>query len=150
MSTTILRSASEAGRVVDEQLAGVNRRLHNLATFGVESHIRSELAEAFNECSQPDWDGHDGLPVTYDSYLMAERFLRAIPLGVPMPSVGAEPDGQLTLDWTTGVRRTLSISFDPSGDLHYAALIGPGKTCGTEPFIDAVPATILNLIRQVS
>ena len=149
MSTTLSRSASEAGRAVEEQVDRFNRRLRKLATFGVESHIRSELVEAFDECRKPDWDGYDALPVTYDSYRLAEQFLLAIPLGVPMPSVGAEPDGHLTLEWSNVVRRTLSISFDPSGELHYAALIGPGRMCGTEPFIDVVPATIIHLIKQV-
>jgi len=149
LTATLTRSAGEAGRAVEEQICQFNRRLRKLATFGVESHIRSELVEAFYECSKPDWDGYDALPVTYDSFQLAEKFLLAIPLGVPMPSVGAEPDGQLTLEWSIGVRRTLSISFDPCGELHYAALIGPGRMCGTEPFIDAVPATILNLIKEV-
>ncbi len=150
MSTTLSKSASDAGRAVERQVDRANRRLRKLATFGIESHIRSELVDTFQECRQADWDGYDGLPVTVDSFVLAKRFLRALPLGAPLPSVGAEPDGQLTLEWSSGVRRTLSISFDPAGDLHYAALIGPGRMCGTEPFVETVPATILNLLRQVA
>ena len=98
---------------------------------------------------QPNWDGYNALAVTVDSYQFAERFLRSLPLGIQLPSVGAEPDGQITFEWCSGVRRCLSISFDPNGDLHYAALTGPGNRCGTEPFVDNVPDVILDLIRQV-
>ena len=70
-------------------------------------------------------------------------------MGTAIPSIGAEPDGQITMDWGRSKRRRLSVSVSADGDLHYAALLGPGKTCGTEPFFGEIPGTILNLIRQV-
>ena len=147
--TGLSRSAGPAAREVERQVDSVNRKLRRSAKFGVENHIRSELTEVFEECSQSNWDGYNALPVTYDSYLLAERFLIALPLGMPLPSIGAEPDGQFTCEWSTGARRCLSISFDPSGDLHFAALTGPGRACGSVPFVDSIPQTILDLIRQV-
>lgn len=150
MTATLSHAISEAARTVEQKFDCSHRKLRELATFGVSSHIEGELREAFADCREADWDGYDALPVSYDSYLMAEQFLLALPLGTPLPTVGAEPDGQLTLEWSRGIRRSLSISFDPAGDLHYAALIGPGGRSGTEPFVDAVPRVILDLIRQVS
>ena len=37
----------------------------------------------------------------------------------------------LLFEWYKGPRRTLSISLTAVGDLHYAALLGPNKQCGT-------------------
>ena len=109
-----------------------------------------ELADVWAECSQPDWDGYNALPVTRASCMNAERFIHALPQDVPVPCIGAEPDGHVTLQWGRSPLQVLSLSVSHRGELHYAALLGTGRACGTEPFADAVPAVILNLIRQVS
>jgi hypothetical protein len=95
------------------------------------------------------WDGYNALPVTWDSLSLTERLLRALPLGSCRASIGAEADGQITLEWGRTAQRRLSVSVSPDGDLHYAALLGAEKTCGTVPFVDEVPDTIRNLIRKV-
>ena len=134
---------------IRNRMADCSRQLQKSAVFGIENLIRGELAEVWEECSQPNWDGYNALPVTWDAYHLAELFLRALPLGTAMPSIGAEPDGQITMDWGRSKRRRLSVSVSADSDLHYAALLGPGKTCGSEPFFGEIPGTILNLIRQV-
>lgn len=117
--------------------------------YGPESLIRGELADVWEECSQPGWDGFNALPVTWDSLSLTERLLRALPFGSCKPSIGAEPDGDITLEWGKTAHRRLSVSVSPDGLLHYAALLGAEKTCGSVPFIDEVPDTIRNLIRKV-
>jgi hypothetical protein len=141
--------ASQTAEYIQKQVTDCSRILQKSAALGIEAMIRGELADVWEECSQPGWDGYNSLPVTWDSYHHTERLLRAFPLGTPLPSLGAEPDGQITLDWGRSRRRRLSVSVSPDGDLHYAALQGPESLCGTVPFIDEVPLTILNLIRQV-
>lgn len=73
-----------------------------------------------------------------------------LPPGIWPPSIGAHPDGQLTLEWYAGVRRILSVSVDPQGLLHYAALIDSERAYGTKVFADSVPRVILELIQRVS
>ena len=72
-----------------------------------------------------------------------------MPLGTKLPSIGATPSGHISLEWHHSRRRTLTVTVDEGGDLHYAALLGPGRTCGTEPFFDEVPQVILDLIARV-
>ena len=117
--------------------------------LGLDSAVFQELADVAKECREPDWDGYGAQPVSQETLRTAFCVLQALPLGFPAPAVGAEPDGQLTLDWYRSLRRTLSVSVSPEGELHYAALSGPNRSYGTEAFIDEVPATILNLIRRV-
>ena len=88
-------------------------------------------------------------PISADVYALACQFLGALPLGIAAPSVGAEPDGHLTLEWYRSPRRLLSVSVSPERDLHYAALLGPSKAYGTEAFFGDVPRTILDLIHRV-
>lgn len=150
MSTVLSRSNSDAGRQVDDQLWRINRRLHGSFAIGTVSQVRGELADVFLECMDADWDGHNALPVTYETYQLAERFLLNLPLGIRRPSIGAEPDGHLTLEWYGGVRRSVSVSIEPSGFVHYAALVGPEREYGAKVFGDSVPQVILDLIKRVS
>lgn len=117
--------------------------------FGLESTIREELAAVWEECRHADWDGVGALPVGQDTLLQAYRLLESLPLGCPAPSVGAEPDGHLTLEWHRGRLHTLSLSVSPEGELHYAALIGPNRVYGTEAFFGEMPDAIINLIRRI-
>ena len=109
----------------------------------------NELHQVFQDCNQPNWDGYGAMPVSEDSHQLALKFLIALPLGMPIPSVGAEPDGQITLEWYRSARRTLSISISPQNELHFAALIGVSKRYGTEPFYGEISKHLLDLIRDV-
>ena len=149
MSTTTINGGSQAAEYIQQQLDGHQRYLHKSAALGIEQVLRDELAETWEECSQPDWDGYNARPVVWDSYQNARQFLLALPLGTPLPSIGAEPDGHITLEWHLAPRRTLSVSITPDELLHYAALVGPARTCGSEPFFGEVPQRILDLIRDV-
>jgi hypothetical protein len=108
------------------------------------------LLNTYESSSLADWDGHGAAPVTHAVYLNAYRLLEVLPDGLPMPSPGAEPDGQLTLEWHKSAYQTLSVSVTADGDLHYAALLGASRTYGTEPFLGQLPQPLLDLIQRVT
>ncbi len=143
------QGVSDAARHVQESTWRGRRHLHESNAFGIESTVRDELATVWEECREPYWDGHDALAVTQDALRNTYLLLEALPFGFPAPSIGAEPDGSLTMEWHRSARRTLSVSVSPDGDLHYAALFGPNRNYGTEVFLGDVPETILDLIRRV-
>lgn len=111
--------------------------------------VTDELSSVASGCGVPNWDGYGAAPVTEETYSHARSFLDALPFATPLPSVGAEPDGHITFEWYRSLRSLLSISVSAEGDLHYAALIGPAKAYGTEPFRGEVPHSVLDLIRRV-
>ena len=113
------------------------------------TEVIDELSRVAEECRSANWDGYGAAAVAEDTFKQARSFLDALPVGTPAPSVGAEPDGQLTLEWYRSPRRLLSISVSSGGDLHYAALIGPAKAYGTEPFLGEAPQPIVHLIRRI-
>ena len=49
--------------------------------------------------------------------IFGDGTLEVLPDGLPMPSPGAEPDGQLTLEWHKSAYQTLSVSVTADGDL---------------------------------
>jgi hypothetical protein len=111
---------------------------------------REALLAIRETASLPDWDGHGASPISRATYQQAYRVLEAIPDSFPLPTFGAEPDGQLTLEWHHSAYRTLSISVSPDGELHYAALIGASRAYGTEPFLGQLPEVLLPLIQRVA
>ena len=110
----------------------------------------NHLYQVFMECRNPNWDGYGAHAVSDDTFQLAYNFLTSLPLGTPPPSFGAEPDGDITIEWYQSPRKTLSVSISPNGELHYAALIGSRKNYGTEPFFGEVPEAVIDLIRKVS
>ncbi len=145
------RAVSDAARHVADQIETGRRHLQNSVSLSPGGkRVCDDLCAVAEECKIPNWDGHGAMPVSEETYRLAYRFIESLPLGIPAPSVGAEPDGHLTLEWHRSLRRTLSVSIGPDGDAHYAALLGPRKKAyGTEPFFDEIPKTILDLIAQV-
>jgi hypothetical protein len=132
---------ASAGREIENALA-------HSAAFSKQT-AWSELAEVWEECKTPNWDGYNAHAVEQDALRNAYIFIESLPLGCPLPSVGAEPDGHLTLEWYRDPRWTLSVSVSPDGMLYYAALFGAGDVRGSEPFFGSSPPIILQLIRRV-
>jgi hypothetical protein len=121
----------------------------NAQFFSQISRAEEELLEVFGEASAPDWDGHSARAVSIDAYEMAKKLLRVLPLGTPMPAIGAEPDGQMTLEWYVAPHRTVSVSVSPEGELHYAALFGASSRYGTDLFYGFPPDGLLELVSTI-
>ena len=108
-----------------------------------------ELFQTFEECREPNWDGYGAQSVREETYDLAHQFLTALPLSTPVPSIGAEPDGHITVEWHRSPQRTLSVSISPDGELHYAALLGAERICGTETFRARMPQVLSDLIARI-
>ncbi len=112
-----------------------------------ETH--DELWDVWQECSRPGWDGYNAKAVERDTLTAAYQLIESLPLGFPRPSLGAEPDGQITLEWHKSASRTLSISVDPEGYLHYAGLFGGSKRYGTLEYFGTAPVELIQLVREL-
>lgn len=145
----LTRGVSDAARFVVETTAEGRRHLQTSRALGIEDAAFGELATVWEECREANWDGFHALPVVQDTLRNTYVFIESLPLGFPAPSIGAEPDGHLTLEWHRSTRRTLSVSVSPDGDLHFAAMFGPNRAYGTEAFLGEVPDSILDLLRRV-
>ncbi len=142
--------ASETADFIAEQIEKWRQQLQDSYTFGQQAKgSLNELYQVFEECRHANWDGYSAVSVSARAFQLTYEFLEALPLGTPAPTLGAEPDGHLTLEWYRSPRRTLSVSVSPEGDLHYAALIGASKYYGTEPFFGEAPKAVVDLIHRV-
>jgi hypothetical protein len=100
-------------------------------------------------CAEAGWDGYEAEAVNRRTLRNAQAFIEALPQGIAMPTVGAEPDGHLTLEWYRDPNWVLSVSISPDKNLYYAAMLGPANTHGAEPFLDQVPRSLLLLIDRL-
>jgi hypothetical protein len=142
------RGSSPTAQYLDQARQAKGQHFHESAAFSKQPAL-DELITVWRACKAANWDGYDAFPVREQTFWQAWRFIQALPLGCPLPSVGAEPDGQLTLEWYRHSRWTLSVSVSPDGTLYYAALFGSNDVRGSEFFIEEIPATLLNLIKRV-
>jgi len=141
---------SATAQFIAEQLRNGRSYLQESQALGLFGKgVLNDLYQVYEACRMPDWDGYGALPLDEATFDLAREFIDALPLGTPLPSFGAEPDGHLTMEWHHSVRRTLSISVSPEGELHYAAILGSNRAYGTEVFYGEAPKKIVDLIYEV-
>ena len=144
------RGVSTSAQFVAEKSDETRRSFRSAVTLGpFHKTALDQLFDVSEECSTVGWDGFGALPVSHETYLSAYRLLESLPANIPSPSIGAEPDGHVTMEWYLSPRRTLSISLSPEGEIHYAALNGASKAYGSEPCTGQLPNRLLDLVKQV-
>ncbi|MCH8250815.1 MAG: hypothetical protein IID36_00025 [Planctomycetes bacterium] len=148
-SATLTSGVSDAAQFIADTTQRNREHMDKSLAVGFERILRGELTEVWEECKYANWDGYDALPVSEDAFRNMQSFLEALPLGFPRPTIGADPHGHLSVEWYRSLRRVLSVAVSDDELLHYAALLGSNKTCGTETFYDEVPESILSLVRRV-
>jgi hypothetical protein len=143
--------ASEAANFVCSELRRGRASLLETISFGEKTkQTLDELFDLLHSGQNPGWDGYGALPISHESYRLAYQLIENLPLGTPMPSVSADPDGHVSLEWFHSPRRLLSISVSPERELHYAGLFGSSRIHGVEPCFPEMPMSILKLIGRVS
>lgn len=144
------RAVSEPARYVHQQTEQGRRRLQESLALGLQARgVFDELYAVATACRTAGWDGYGAAPVQEQTFWQTYRFLKVLPPGTPPPSVGAEADGHLTLEWYRNPSWVLSVSINPEGMIYYAAILGSSKRSGTESFLGDVPEDILRIIHRL-
>lgn len=142
--------SSQSARRLSELREEIRKHLStSLAVRHRTESALSELNEVRVEADSTGWDGYGAKPVGFESYQQARRFLEALPTTAPPPEVSADPDGEISLDWTFGPRKALTLSIGANGRCSYAWMRGKSASHGTEWFDDEVPTNILGALAQL-
>lgn len=126
-----------------------NRAIQDLRFIEL-SRLFEELRSVFTECSVPNWDGYDALPVGKTTFKNAWTFLLSIPAGLLPSSVGADAFGDITFEWFVAKRNILTISINSRNQLHFAGLVNGLPVDGAESFEGELSREILSQIRRIS
>jgi len=97
------------------------------------------LDEAFEDCSEADWDGYGAAPADRLSMEWAREVLVALPTRLGVPEIAFEPDGDAGLEWWRGSERVLTVSVGRNGELRYTARLNAARIIGTGMFTDGLP-----------
>jgi hypothetical protein len=115
--------------------------------FGENAAALSNLAKIAKECADAGWDGEDSDPVDPVAVVLAERFIRAMRYGIPMPEFAVDPDGAISLDWIQSKDRIFSLSISAPNRLSFAWLDGAERGHATAQFDGRnIPARVLDQI----
>jgi len=118
--------------------------------FGDKAQLISHLNELCAECSEDDWDGYGAEAVSDTVLLCAETFIRALPDGIAMPEISAEPDGQISFDWLPTKTKTFTLSVGSSDRLAYAWIDGSNRGHAVDLFEgDQLPPRVLGELQRI-
>jgi hypothetical protein len=141
---------STSAEFIRNEVTKVDEKLQSSYKLGMAGKgIINELYNSYIESSIPNWDGFGANPVSEASFEFSKDFIKRLPLNIEPPAICVDPDGHLTMEWYRNQRWTLSISFDPEGKIHFAALFGQDKIFGTVAYINIIPKNIITLIEKV-
>lgn len=107
------------------------------------------LEQAADEASHANWDGYGASKLDVLAFYNALRLLTALPTTTPIPDVGVDPDGEVSITWQLAPRNVFSVSVGPHGRLSYAGLFGASKAHGTEWLRTEIPQAVLDGIARV-
>ena len=111
--------------------------------------LHEKLDELAEECSERDWDGYDASPVLSEVVKTAHEFLSQIPKIWPIPELGAEPDGCITIEWYITNKKEISVSVGKDRILSYSYIVDGKSESGKVEMDSNIPDVIVGLIRYV-
>lgn len=149
IQSTIARGNSEISDYLDKTNQLKSKYFEQSVILSKQSAY-NDLFKVWDECNMPNWDGYDAYPVRYKTVENTHLFISSLPLNYPLPSVGVEPDGHLTLEWYRHPRWTISISISPEGMIYYAALFGNSDVRGSEFFSGDISRNLFDLIQRAN
>ena len=114
-------AVSDAALGVTKSLSEINRRQEGTQFwFGRQSEAQSELRMVLEGLVLDD----EQEAVKFDTEQNVMRMVRALPNDLPLPEMGIDPDGEISLDWMCSRTRMFSISVSGSDRLACAWVNG--------------------------
>lgn len=149
MLTTLEHGFSPAAVCVEEAQRHILQHL-NSSVSSPRQEAMLQLGDIQQSCRSPNWDGSGAEPIGVEALNFARMLIEMLPNGLPLPSISAEPDGHIELEWYRSANRVLSVSVSPEGKLYWAALIGTEDPRGScRIFTNRFPQAVYNQLRRI-
>lgn len=138
------RGLSQAADELADRMVGLVSALREpLSLGGGYREAISSLNEVAEGAADADWDGYGAVPVNASALDHAARLIGVLPTNLPVPEVGADPDGEISLEWFRDADWVFSVSVGARGQLSYAGRFGRSRVRGIEEGTDEFPAPLL-------
>ncbi len=127
------------------------RQLAQVIEFPPRLRLLQELRALLSPGAAEDWYGPGASPTSQQAAQETTSFLTELPASSLDLEISPDQDGGITLDWYRCEDRQLSITFDGSGQLYYAAILGPiERVSGRLPFYGSVPEEALRVLQRMA
>lgn len=135
--------SDDARKIAQQQADLANGLVFGTALGRTYLDSLQSAIDAYLQASVKNWDGYNADPASILSYSHTVGLVGHLSAIYPAPHIAVDPDGELSLEWSAGRERILSISVGTDGTLTYAARFGRNRTYGTEAYLgDEIPAPI--------
>lgn len=96
------------------------------------------------------WSGADSRSVQRDALRITGNLLLGLPTSLPLPEIGADSEGEVTLDWVSSSNQHLTLSIDMHGRILFAGRVGteritPGEIRYTQGFPYPIEALLVRM-----
>lgn len=138
--------ASEASREIQQWHRQL--QLH----YPARERAAQEMMSFLDEQVATNWLGTASKAADIGAVQAGLRFLALLPpTYLTTLEISPENDGAIGFDWYVDAQRQLSIVLGASGELHYAAIVGPiERASGRLLFDDSIPEDIVRLLRRTT
>lgn len=126
------------------------RSISSETLSGNKQQAIRELKELTHDCIADNWDGAGAVRIQGRTEDFAEKFIRALPYGTPMPELAASPDGSISLDWMPERGRMLSLLVGPDSRFPFAWIDFENRGYGVVDFDGvSVPSNFLDRLLTI-
>ena len=140
---------SDAAQMASQYLVEHVNGMRRSQTFGLDSKLREERGDVWSECQTVNWDGYKALPVSQNTLRQVYELLEELPDNFPAPSLSADPDGALALEWYACKDRQIAVRII-DGEIHYAAKLGSERHHGNYVLVYGWPKSLFSLIQKIA
>lgn len=143
------RSIGNDAHALRSSLSDIRGTQSNSVTLGLrKEELKYQLYALFEEAGNTGTT-EDRLPIGYDTYINAVRFIDLLPLSAPLPDVSMDPDGEVSFGWFGKPGFSFSVSIGSDEIVTYAGVFGSSNSRGAELFHDRIPSVIIDAARRV-
>ena len=156
--TSLLRAqeysyaVSDAGESIRQSSLDESCRFGEIYSFSkIRPLAEEDLEELLVEHSERGWDGFRAPALTREIVRKAVKVLRALPSEISNPEFSVAPDdGSLSLEWSGGYRKLVSLNLQKNARLLLTAINGTSATQGAYDLGDGqLPSFVLQQIRDI-
>jgi hypothetical protein len=118
---------SDSSRTIQETWQEKRYYLRNSATDWLPT-IEGALNSIKDNCRNADWDCEGAFPITDCTIDLAARISATLfdllMIGIPVPDLIPEVDGEICLSWVVDAARIFSLSVGEHGNINFAGQFG--------------------------
>jgi hypothetical protein len=107
--------------------------------------LKEEIKQVYYTSNDFDWDGDEGLAVTFEALDEAEKIVDMLPYNMIKPEIVAEADGSLAIEWYE-TDKMFSLNVYGKEFVIFTGKIGEKYSSGNFRLLEDIPENVSNFL----